>query len=45
MVGKALIRCLRFSLGIKFDEDRADECAFSCTVRRLLGINHRDQAL
>ena len=44
-MGKALIRCLCLSLGIKFDENSADECAFPCTVRRLLGINHGNQAL
>ena len=44
-MGKTLIRCLRLSLGIELDEDRADECAFSSTVCRLLGINQRNQAL
>ena len=44
-MGKTLICCLRFSLGIKLNEDSADEFAFSCTVRRLLGINHGNQAL
>ena len=44
-MGKTLIRCLRLGLGIKLDEDGADEFAFSCTVRRLLGINHGNQAL
>ena len=44
-MGKTLIRCLRLRLGIKFDEDGADKGAFSCAIRRLLGINHGDQAL
>ena len=44
-MGKTLIRCLRLSLGIKLDEDGADEFALSCTVSRLFGINHGNQAL